>query len=216
MKMTIKTLMPALIAIAGFVACEKDESTPAPQPLEVKTVNDLAADTIIGLAPSGQPVGAGVFTLYSLETNEIISNADSATSKWDLGFRGTTIITNSGNSGPAQGGAFVLVGTFDDLKDIPVDSVFKTDNAPSAYAITAGSGRGWYTYNAPVNLVTPIPGRVLVIRTANGKFAKVEILNYYKGGITPDASASDEDKLKKQRYYTFRFMFQGDGSKKFD
>jgi hypothetical protein len=54
-----------------------------------------------------------------------------------------------------------------------------------------------------------------VIRTAVGKYAKIEIQNYYKGGVTPDATASDNDKLTKQRYYTFRYTFQSDGSKKF-
>jgi hypothetical protein len=42
----------------------------------------------------------------------------------------------------------------------------------------------------------------------------VEILNYYKGGVTPDATASDNDKLTKQRFYTFRYLYQPDGSKK--
>jgi hypothetical protein len=60
-----------------------------------------------------------------------------------------------------------------------------------------------------------VPGKVLVIRTANGKFAKVEILNYYKGGVTPAASAPDADKISKQRYYTFRFAYQSNGSKNF-
>jgi hypothetical protein len=69
-------------------------------------------------------------------------------------------------------------------------------------------------YNAPVNLVTPIPGRVMVLRTAGQKFVKLEILNYYKGGITPAATASDNDKIRKQRFYTFRFLLQPDGSKK--
>jgi hypothetical protein len=65
------------------------------------------------------------------------------------------------------------------------------------------------------NLVTPAAGRVLVIRTATGKFAKIEILNYYKGGVTPDATASNADKLTKQRYYTFRYAYQPNGSKTF-
>jgi len=215
MKGMTKILIPVVIAAAGFVACEKDDSEPVNQPLVVQTISDLDADTIVGIAPSGQPYGSGKFTFFSLVDNAIVATADSATTKWDIGFRGTTIITNSGNSGPGQGGAFVYVGTFDDLQEISPDSVFRIDNAPSAYAIRTGSNNGWYTYNAPVNLVTPIPGRVLVIKTAGGKFAKLEILNYYKGGVTPDATASDEDKLKKQRYYTFRFVLQDDGSKKF-
>ena len=150
-----------------------------------------------------------------IESNKVIDNTDSATTKWDIGFRGTTIITNGGNSGPGTGAAFVYVGTYSDLATIPTDSTFRADNAPTSYAIKTGSGNGWYSYNGATQLITPIPGRILVIRTATGKYAKIEIQNYYKGGVTPDATASDNDKLMKQRYYTFRYTFQSDGSKKF-
>jgi hypothetical protein len=211
----IMKVVSCIMAIVVFAACSKNDSTMVTPALTVKTVNNLMADTIIGFAPSGQPYGSGKYSFYSLENNALISASDSNSTKWDLGFRGTSIITNSGNSGPAKGGAFVYVGVFDDLKTVPADSVFRTDNAPSAYAITSGSGRGWYSYNAPVNLVTPIPGRVLVIRTASGKYAKVEILNYYKGGVTPAATDSDADKLSKQRYYTLRYIFQPNGTTTF-
>jgi len=204
-------------ALTGLFSCKKDNSVAVA--LQSQQVSNLAADTIIGVYTSGpatgQPYGSGKFTFYSLETNSIVASSDSATSKWDIAFRGTTIITNSGNSGPANGGAFVFVGIFDDLKTVPADSIFRVDNGPSAYAIHTGSGNGWYSYNGATNLITPIPGRILVIRTASGKFAKVEIQNYYKGGITPDASASDADKLSKQRYYTFRYIFQPGGTKNF-
>jgi len=205
--------MVMLTAIVAFTACRKEKVTVST--LTANTVNDLAADTIIGIAPTGQPYGSGKFTFYSLETKSIVPNSDSATNKWDLGFRGTLIITNSGNAGPGNGGGFVYVGTFNDLRSVPADSTFRTDNAPASYAIPFGSGKGWYSYNGPTNLVTPIPGRLLIVRTAIGKYAKMEILNYYKGGITPAASAPDGDKLTKQRYYTFRYVLQSDGSKNF-
>jgi hypothetical protein len=197
-----------------FASCKKDE-VPAPVTVQTKTVSNLQADTIIGIASTGQPYGSGKYTLYSLENNSIIANTDSATTKWDVGFRGTTIITNGGNSGPGAGGAFVYIGTYTDLATIPADSTFRTDNAPTSYAIKTGSGNGWYSYNGATQLITPIPGRVMVIRTATGKYAKIEILNYYKGGVTPDATASDNDKLMKQRYYTFSYTYQPDGTKKF-
>lgn len=213
----MKTILIGLAVITTGIlltSCDKDE-VPPPVTLETKTVNNLQADTIVGISSTGQPYGSGKYTLYSLESNKVIDNNDSATSKWDIGFRGTTIITNGGNGGPGAGGAFVYVGTFADLVQIPTDSTFRTDNAPTAYAIKTGSGNGWYSYNATANLITPIPGRILVIRTALGKYAKVEIQNYYKGGVTPDATASDSDKLTKQRYYTFRYLYQPDGSKNF-
>ena len=204
----------AFISSIMFLSCEKDDVA-TPVVLETKTVSNLPGDTIIGLSAMGQPYGSGKFTFYNLQSNSIIDNSDSATTKWDLGFRGTTIITNSGTGGPGNGGAFVYTGTFSELTAIPVDSSFRIDNAPTAYAIKTGSGNGWYSYNGATQLITPTPGRILVIRTATGKYAKLEILNYYKGGVTPDASASDNDKLTKQRYYTFRYLFQTDGSKNF-
>ncbi len=214
MKSRLLTIsMSALAGVMLLTSCEKDDVTPVT--LQTTTVNDLPGDTIIGLSAQGQPFGSGKYTLFSLEKNQIIPNSDSATNKWDIGFRGTTIITNSGNSGPGAGGAFVYVGTLADLRRIPADSTFRIDNAPSGYAITTGSGKGWYNYNGATQLVTPIPGRVMVIRTATGKYAKVEILNYYKGGVTPAANASDQDKLSKQRFYSFRYVYQSDGTNKF-
>ncbi len=207
-------LLAAITTGVLLTSCDKEDVT-APVTVQTKTVSNLQADTIIGIAPSGQPYGSGKYTLYSLETNSVIANTDSATSKWDVGFRGTTIIINGGNSGPAAGGAFVYTGTFSDLMQISADSVFRVDNAPTSYAIKTGSGNGWYNYNGATQLITPIPGRILVVRTASGKYAKMEITNYYKGGVTPDATASDNDKLTKQRFYTFRYTFQSDGTKKF-
>lgn len=199
--------------ILVFTACKKESSTSATV-LAAVTVENLMADTIIGFTPMGQPYGSGKFTFYSLAENKIIPQADSATTKWDLAFRGTTIMTNAGTSGPGNGGAFVQVGLFADVKTVSNDSTFRVDASPT-FAISNRSNQSWYVYDAPTNLITPIPGRVLVVRTATGKYAKVEILNYYKGGVTPNASAPDAEKISKQRYYTFRFVYQANGSKNF-
>ena len=203
-----------LAAVVIFQSCTKDETSVPQVTLVQKTVRDIPADTIVGLSPIGQPVGVGKFTFYNFETNSIVPNSDSNSTKWDIGMRGTTIIVNGGTSGPGNGGAFVYVGTFDDLSIVPADSTFKVDAAPN-YAITSGSNKGWYVYNGQVNLVTPLPGRILVIRTATGKYAKVEILNYYKGGSTPAATDPDIVKIYTQRYFTFKFAYQADGTKSF-
>lgn len=225
MKRTLTGIFAASMLI--LTACSKDDvavATPIDKTNDgtfkvfteanITTVQNLIADTIIGFAPSGQPFGANKFTFFSLETGSLIAPSDSATTKWDIGVKGTTIITNAGTSGPGVGGAFVQIGTFDGLTAISVDSVFKTDAAP-VYGITTGSGKGWYNYDGANNLVTPLPGRVLVIRTASGNYAKLEITNYYRGGLTPPASASDEEKLHEQRYYGFRYTYQPNGTKNF-
>ena len=208
-----KSLVVVMTSVFLF-SCSKSTTTVV-APLSATTVKDLPADTIVGITPQGQPFGTGKFTFYSLEKNTIIANSDSATTKWDLAFNGTKILTNSGNSGSGLGGAFIQIGLFEELKTISSDSVFKTDNGPSSYAVTFGSGRGWYTYDPIKNLVTPLAGRVLVIRTASGKYAKVEIIAYYKGGATLAATAPDAEKISKQRYYTFRYIFQPNGTNNF-
>mgnify|MGYP000067626774 FL=1 len=213
-KMMSKIAMGLGLSIA-LVACTKDEETIV-VPVSAITVKDLAADTVTGLGLDGRPQSAGTTTYYSLVDNKIIASSDAASTKWDIAFSSTKITVNCGTSGPGIGGAFVFKGLFDDLKTIPVDSTFATDNSNAAsFAIPLGSGRAWYTYDGLTTLVSPIAGRVLVIRTATGKFAKIEIISYYKGGVTLPASASVNDKLFKQRYYTFRYAYQPNGSKTF-
>lgn len=213
-KMT-KIAMGLGLSIALF-ACSKDEGTVVVVPVSAITVSNLAADTVTGLGMDGRPQSAGTTTYYSLVDNKVIPSTDAASTKWDIAFSSTKILVNSGTSGPGLGGAFVYVGLFDALKTIPADSNFATDNSNAAsYAIPLGSGKAWYTYDGLTTLVSPIAGRVLVIRTATGKYAKIEIISYYKGGVTLPATASVNDKLFKQRYYTFRYAYQPNGSKTF-
>jgi len=217
MKMNLRKIAMGLGLCIALVACSKEEETiVVPVSVSTRTVNDLAADTVTGLGADGRPQSAGTTTYYSLVDNKIIASTDAASTKWDIAFSSTKILVNSDTSGPGLGGAFVFKGLFDDLKTIPTDSSFATDNSNAAsYAIPLGSGKAWYTYDGLTTLVSPIAGRVLVIRTATGKFAKIEILNYYKGGVTLAPTASVNDKLFKQRYYTFRYTYQANGSKVF-
>ena len=130
---------------------------------ETTRVTALASDPNTGLDASGRPSGAtGRFTLYSLRENRIVPNSDSASTKWDLGFRGATILANQ--TAGAQGGILVRKGAFSELAAAP----------DTAYAASV-SGAQWYTYTGGV--VLPTPGRTLVVKTADGKYAKVSILS---------------------------------------
>jgi hypothetical protein len=197
MKKNLRKIALFLSLALALVACRKEEETIViPVSVSAITVNDLPADTVTGLL-NGRPQYAGSITYYSLVDNKIVTKADSATTKWDVAFSSTKILVNSGTSGPGIGGAFVYVGLFDALKTIPADSNFATDNSkasPSQYAIPQTSA-GWYIYNRLTNIITPAAGLVLVIRTATGKYAKIEVLNYYKGGITPEQTAPISEKL---------------------
>jgi len=208
-------LMAMALVLSSFYACTENNTT---TPIDttnngtfkvytlgnITSVQNLIADTIIGTSAQGQPVGTGHFTFFSLKNRAIVPLADSATNNWDIAFRGTTILTNAGTSGPGMGGAYVHVGIFSDVIAFNADSTIRTDAAP-VYAIKTGSNKGWYVYDGPNNLITPIPGRVLMIRGADGSQYKLEINNYYKGGVTPLATATDAIKLSTQRYYHLRY-----------
>ena len=53
----------------------------------------------------------GHFTFYSLRDGAVVPAADSASAKWDLAFKSTTILVNGGASGPGEGGVVVLEDT---------------------------------------------------------------------------------------------------------
>jgi hypothetical protein len=106
-----------------------------------------------------------------------------------------------------EAAASLQTGLFTDWKAVSDTVTFKTDNA-QMLALTPSSGKGWYNYNQTTNIISPIPGRVVLIKTADGKFAKMEILSYYK-----DAPAAP-DATSPSRYFTFRYLYQPDGSRK--
>jgi len=212
----IANLTLLTLATALLIACSKDENAVTTQPVQSVTVRDLAADptsttAVSTTASSGtavQPLPAtGKYTLYSLRDNKVIANTDSASNKWDIGFRSTSIIINGGAIRSGQGGANVYTGTFDALTAIPTSATFAQDQSATQLAVPGGSGNGWYNYSSSTNLVSAIPGRVLLIRTGDGtKYAKLEILSYYLGAPASPTSTTPS------RYFTFRYTYQPNGS----
>lgn len=211
MKYSLLSLTLLATSATLFTACKKDETTTV-VPVVAQTVRNLPADPTTGVNPqTGQPLGTtGKFTLFSFADNRAVANNDSASNKWDVGFNGTRIIVNGGTIRSGQGGVYVHTGTFEELTTVPTSATFAQDQSVTALAIPARSGAGWYNYNPAANVISPIPGRVLVVRTGDGKFAKMEMLSYYQNApATPDQNSV-------QRYYTFRYIYQPDGSTKLD
>lgn len=190
------------IGTLALASCSKDDETAPVTPVTAKTVTSLSA---AGTASStGQPIAAKHYTFYSLADSKEIAYTDSNSTKWDVAFKGTTILINAGNSGPGQGGAQVYTGLFADLVTAPTTG-YNVD-AAAVKAIPTGSGNGWYSYSSTTNVVTPIAGRVLAIRTALGKYAKMEIQNYYQNAPAAPTSANPSG------YYTFRYVYQPSGT----
>lgn len=199
-----------IVVSLSLVSCSDDDEPSLP--VAAETVENLEADPATGFDPNtGQPIGTtGKFKLFSFETGDVVANTDSATTKWDIGFRGTTIMVNGGTSGPGAAQAQIVNGLFDEISEAP-ETGFVSDNKPT-YAIPTGSGNGWYNASAgpPPTIITPIAGRVIIIKTATGRYAKVEILSYYK-----DAPASPTGN-EPARYYKFRYVYQPNDTRSFN
>jgi hypothetical protein len=114
---------------------------------------------------------------------------------WDLAFKRFTIRTNSGDSGPGEGGAAPFEAsfdrmTYDDVSRAALDGDYFIDEEtcetiagdPSIGGI-ATPFSSWYAYEEGTMVVTPVP-YVYVVRSADGeRLYKVELLDYY---ATPD------------------------------
>lgn len=193
MRSFLMTGLAAATALS-FSACDagSDDDGGA---VRATTVTELPADPNTGLDAQGRPTGAtGRYTLYSLRENRVVPNTDSASTKWDVAFRGATILANQ--TAGSQGGILLRVGAFADLTVAP----------DTTYGASV-SGSQWYDYAN--NAITPKAGRVLVVKTPDAKYAKLRVVSYYKGQTpSQDPTAS--------RYYTFDYALQTDGTRRFD
>ncbi len=192
----------AIIALSlTMYTCTEEEPTIELEEVVSETFSNLHAPQQGG---QGEPI-SGAFTKFDFATQDTTSDAND----WDIAFRGTTIIVNGGTSQgttdePERTGnaaAYIVDNTFGEVQNIEED-LFVQDS-PEGLAIPSGSGEGWYNYNSSTFTVTPIAGKVIVIRTRDGKYAKVEILSYYK-----DAPAEPNAFTDESRYYTFIFSYQ--------
>lgn len=229
--MTRTLLFTALLAFT-LTACDSSETDTAD--IIADQANDIPADPAQRDPTTGVTQGTDNFTLFSLRTNEVVLNyddterADSATTAWDIGFRGTEVILNGGSSGPGAALGVVVPEAFDDLEDaLANDYAYRRDGESpcpdvqtpvgpvpgAARAICTGSGNGWYSYvpfpGGRGGYIVPTAGRTLLVRLADGQgYAKVNFTSYYQGSPDP-SSITDQS---QDRFYSFEFVTNPEGS----
>lgn len=196
---TIKLLVLSIMLIS-FFNCEDDG--PNLQDIQSVSIEDLYAPQEGG---QGQPI-SGTFARFDFETG---LQTESET-EWDVAFRGTSIIVNGGISlgttdepeRTGDAGVYIFDGTMAEM--VAVETSLIIQDSSNGYAIQSGSGNGWYTYaGPPTYLINPTPGKILVFRTRDGKYAKMEILSYYLGAPENPDAFSDPS-----RYFTFNYVYQ--------
>ena len=205
------------IATVLFFGCGNDDDDGIEQPLEeestttVNTPSGTQPPTVV--APQLDVVNFTIdatskeaWAYFSLAKGNVVEIADPLNSMdWDLGFQQTRVITNGGVSGPGKGAAVMLKeAEFDQVKEAPADGYVA--DSDQNLAIVAQSEEGWYIYTGPPNhWILPLEQRVFVVQAADGTFAKVRFIGYYK----------DNDNKKDSGFVTFEYVHQPDGSRNF-
>lgn len=131
---------------------------------------------------------------FSFRIGAVTDNAGAA--DWDLAFRRYQVIANGGKAFVGQGGIHDLGPVrFDDVQAVPATGYLGNEGSedPRNPAIA-----GWYRYGFFSHVLSPKP-HVWAVRTADGRYAKLEIVSYYCPGAQPGC-------------LTFRYVYQGDGS----
>jgi hypothetical protein len=115
---------------------------------------------------------------------------------WDLAFRRFRILANGGRGFFGEGGIVDLGPvSFDAVTAVPDAGYVPNEGVPDPSNAAVAQ---WYRYGFFTHVLTPKP-HVWAVRTADGRYAKVEILSYYCEGGGPGC-------------LTFRYVYQGDGS----
>lgn len=133
-----------------------------------------------------------------LSRSVLVEDADRAA--WDVAVRRFRIVVNGGPGFLGSGGAVRLSGrSFDEVSEAPVGGY--AGSRVTAGGDTVHSELGdWYRYGFLSHLLEPTDA-VYALRTADGKYAKMEVLGYYCPGAEPGC-------------ITLRYVLQGDGSRR--
>ncbi len=206
--MKTKNIILATVAVAMVIfaaSCSKNsKDKPEPkEPLKVVLIKDLPADPVTRDVHDGHIIGNPThqYTFFRFSDSSIVPHEDSATAKWDIGFHSTDIILNSGVSGPGKVEGQVVLSTLPDITKAPAKGYKQDTENGNVFS-------DWFNYNPQTHIITSKPGHIFIIHTNDGKYVKMEILSYYKG-----MPADPEFQTAHQRYYTFRYVIQQDGSR---
>ncbi|MGC4232640.1 MAG: HmuY family protein [Niabella sp.] len=231
----ISTLMP-LHHYAWFVAglflllvsCKKDASEIASSLEDGKStvIYDLAGDTEASMGDGvdgkeKRPFHTFLFRFSDKRQIWLRNAADSAqwlkTQDWDIAFAkeyNSLVLVNNGSvagtpgyGGPGTAQMIIVEKPYEKVTEAPSDEEF-ANNGVSGVGWDNGSGVGWYTYSLKTHLSVPIRGRTFVLKTTHGKYAKLQLVNIYKGN--PPAVT---DLHWPAPYFTFRYFVQEDGSR---
>ena len=184
----------------AFTSCDTSPTTP--DPVITATITELDAQASVTMnMPPAPPTITGDYTKFSFSEGSVVDGDN-----WDVAFRSTSIIVNGGVASdtlqPTRSGnasVYMIDGIMGDI--ITVDTSLLLQDAITSTAIIDDFGQmqmGWCVYDQTTNLISPIAGKILVFRTHDNKYAKIEILNFYDAAMSNIYGG----------FYTFNYVYQ--------
>ncbi len=166
-----------------------------PEPQEV---GDALTDTISYVIDASSLEG---WTYFDFSTGSIVKVPDQSSLDWDLGFKRALIISNGGeaNSKGMSGVVKFENAELDSIQEAP-ESGYAVDVRVNPTETENPAFRKWYEYSYMTHILKP-KKNVYIIRTADGKYAKMQILKYTCGQLAG--------------CYSIKYVYQGNGSRTF-
>lgn len=195
-----------LCIISFLISCDSSTSSTPKAPESEKIFKNI---------PRGSSTDYTYFSFSEGDTVEVTNPATDT--NWDIGFGVANtyysgLITNGGVSGSGNGGAISYKDTlYSEVTEVPAE-IFAQDvmtDGALAPAIPLGSDNSWYHYDsADTHRILPTSRHALIVKTATGQYAKVQILSYY---YQNEDGTTDYD---RSRYFTFKYVYQADSDSK--
>jgi hypothetical protein len=184
-------LLVASLVIGSFVTPEFPPYPLTPPPSAAQ-LGSAGADSLVGPELyTFDASGSGAWRRFHFARSAVVESGP-----WDIAFKRNKVMT-------APGAGIVNLGpvAFDSVAEVPIVGYATTMAGGGASLDSNNAAVGkWYEYSMLSHLLTS-KRHVYAVRTADGRFAKLEILAYY----CRDAGAA---------CYTIRYAFQGNGSRR--
>ena len=194
------------LVILFFNSCDKSSNNDIMIDEDVITFVELNASQYnVNILDS---VVTGKFEKFSFSEGDTVNHEN-----WDVAFSGTTIIVNGGDSysdnqpeRTSNAAVYIANGIMPDIRTVDLTKL-EQDNAsgPAIIDDLGISEQGWASYDMSSHILSPIAGKILVFRTHDNKYAKMEILYFYD---TPNPIPSEGD---FGGFYTFNYVYQSTG-----
>lgn len=210
-------------AAALFPSCSKQNAvSPSLADGQSVVITDLPGDTAAA-AKTDNEADTGIANFqtfyFSLTTGSKVDITDSSQQRslsWDLAFTGPFNAVlyinyggyayNPGYGGPGKGAVIQVDTPYEQVTTAPPDAAFDASRITNI-GWDNGNGTGWFFYSLSNHICVPISDRTFILRTSEGKYAKLQMINVYKGN--PPVVT---DLFWPAPYFTFRYFVQQDGS----